>query len=181
MTPVWHLPSWTQIARSIYPAYPTLGVWSSGHRRSHNPSELLIKSCILSPSKQRLWALPWGLEDSVHAEAPGTTTTHLPPGPQGLGREGGGLHCWPPSPDWPPTMARTGWAQAGEERGSEQPKLCCPVQRWGWAAGPTLTLNDTSTQVGSIWKGAEQSTMENISFNLQVQKISAMKKEKELP
>lgn len=42
----------------------------------------------------------------------------------------------------------------------------------------TLTLNNTGTQVGSIREGTEQSAMENISFNLQVQKVPATQKEK---
>lgn len=48
----------------------------------------------------------------------------------------------------------------------------------GVAASATLTLNNTGTQIGSIREGAEQSTMENISFNLQVQKVPAIQKEK---
>lgn len=42
----------------------------------------------------------------------------------------------------------------------------------------TLTLNNTGTQVGSIREGTEQSTVENISFNLQIQKVPAIQKEK---
>lgn len=74
-----------------------------------------------------------------------------------------------------------GWAQVGEVGGSEQPKLYHPMQ-WWWCGGrgstATLTLNNTGTQVGSVREGTEQSTMENISFNLKVQKVPATQKEK---
>lgn len=39
-------------------------------------------------------------------------------------------------------------------------------------------MNNTGTQVGSIGEGAEQAAVENISFNLQVQQVPAIQKEK---
>lgn len=89
--------------------------------------------------------------------------------------------------EYPPALPglkprkQAGWAKVGEVGGSEQPKVYHPMQWWkgrGRGSMATLTLNNTGTQVGSIREGTEQSTVENISFNLQIQKVPAIQKEK---